>query len=188
MPGAISSSSFAAANPRQDSRLRIVLDDFRFGGPLLAAVAHLLLAGRRPERGERFGSGDVDVRVGKSAIPPMWSVSKCVTTMWRTSSRRKPSRRSGVQRFRWYEHRPGDEADRAHPSGGSAQSCEPEAGVDENQTVVGLDEQHVTDASGRAGEVHRAAVEVVDLHVLRVPTRASSSPRPIWVTRLAESK
>ena len=88
--------------------------------------------------------------------------------------------------FGRHEDRPGDEAHRAHPSRRVGAVVDPESGVDENQTVVGLDEQHVTDAVRRTRRVHRAAVEVVDLHCS--PTRASSSPRPIWVTRLAESK
>ena len=62
------------------------------------------------------------------------------------------------------EHRPGDEAHRAHPSWWVGAVVDPEAGVDENQTVVGLDEQHMTDAVGRARRMHRAAVEMVDLH------------------------
>ena len=63
-----------------------------------------------------------------------------------------------------HEHRSGDEADRAHPCWRVGAVVDPEAGVDENQAVIGLDEQHMTDAVGRARRVHRAAIEMVDLH------------------------
>ncbi len=80
-----------------------------------------------------------------------------------------------------------DETRRADP-GGVIAIVRAVAGVDEDQTVVGLHEQHVADDRRCPEWAHRPAVEVMDLHSSPVPTRASSSPRPIWVTRLAESK
>ncbi len=99
------------------------------------------------------------------------------------------------RRFGRDEHRPGEEPDRPHPSRRVGAVVQAEAGVDEDQTVVGFDEQDVTDAYRSTRRVHGAAVEVVDLHrpfcssrAPASPTRASTSPRPICVTRLAESK
>ena len=80
----------------------------------------------------------------------------------------------------------GDEADRSHPPLRVGAVVDSEAGVDEDQAVVGLHQQHVAHALRSANRVHGAAVEMVDLHWS--PARASTSPRPIWVTRLAESK
>jgi len=39
-----------------------------------------------------------------------------------------------------HEHRSGDEPHRAHPSWWVGAVVDPEAGVDENQTILGLDE------------------------------------------------
>ena len=94
----------------------------------------------------------------------MWSMSKWVTTMWRTSSRVKPRRstwrsavssRSSTGLKRW----------RVGPTrGGVVAVVRTVAGVDEHQAVVGLDEQHVADHWRCDVRVHRPAVEVVDLH------------------------
>ena len=86
------------------------------------------------------------------------------------------------------EHRPGDEPHRPDPFCRIGAVLEAEAGVDEDQAVVGLDQQNVADTVRGPRRVHRAAVEMMNLHCSVVPTRASTSPRPIWVTRLAESK
>jgi len=61
-----------------------------------------------------------------------------------------------------------------------------EPGIDEDQAVVGLQQQYMTHALGSEDRVHGPAVEVVNLHCWA--TSASTSPRPICVTRLAESK
>ncbi len=84
------------------------------------------------------------------------------------------------------EHGPGDEPDRSHPSLRVGAVVDSEAGVDEDQAVVGFDQQHMADALRPADRVHGAAVEMVNLHCS--PAGASTSPRPICVTRLAESK
>ena len=93
------------------------------------------------------------------------------------------------------EFRPGEEPNRPHPSLRIGAVVDAEAGVDENETVVCFQQQDMAYAYGPLRGVHGAAVEVVDLHRLfcssgapASPTSASNSPRPICVTRLAESK
>ena len=86
------------------------------------------------------------------------------------------------------EHRPGDEPHRPDSFGRIGAVLEAEPGVDEDQAGVGLEQQDVTNTVGRPRRVHGAAVEVTNLHCCVVPIRVSTSPRPIWVTRLAESK
>ena len=62
------------------------------------------------------------------------------------------------------EHRPGDEPHRPDPSWRIGAVVKAEPGVDEDQAVVGLDQQHVTNTVGSPRRVHRAAVEVMNLH------------------------
>ena len=76
------------------------------------------------------------------------------------------------------EHRSGDEPDRPHPSLRIGAVVDSEAGVDEDQAVVGLHQQHMAYALGTANRVHGAAVEMVDLHRSARPQiarRASSN-------------
>jgi hypothetical protein len=84
------------------------------------------------------------------------------------------------------EHRPGDEPHRPDPSWRIGAVVKAKPGVDEDQAVVGLDQQHMTNTVGSPRRMHGAAVEVMNPRCS--PTRASTSPRPICVTRLAESK
>jgi hypothetical protein len=59
--------------------------------------------------------------------------------------------------------RPTEEPYRPQPGPGARAVVGAEAGVDEDEAVVGLDQQHVADQ--RCGrQTHRAAVEVVHLH------------------------
>ena len=94
-----------------------------------------------------------------------------------------------------FENRPGDEADRPDPALWVCAVVDTEAGVDEDEAVVGFQEQDMAYAFRALDRVHGAAVEMVDLHRLPRSSSASVSPasasislRPICVTRLAESK
>ncbi len=73
------------------------------------------------------------------------------------------------------ERRP-QQVTRGADAGGIGAVLEAEAGVDEHQPVVGLDEQHVAHDGG-ARCVHGAAVEVMDLHA-HDPIHGHLSGRP----------
>ena len=66
--------------------------------------------------------------------------------------------------------------------------------VDQHQPVVGFDQQHVADHRGAAVFMVPQLRWWTFMPVQRLTqasplaASASSSPRPIWVTRLAESK
>ena len=60
------------------------------GGDLHGAITSSLPKARRVRRGAKLGCENVDRRAGKSPMPPAWSRSRWVGTMWRTSSERKP--------------------------------------------------------------------------------------------------
>lgn len=62
-----------------------VLHQLRAVGPLSASISQSLAERRGVDGTAGFGGGDVEVSLGKSAIPPMWSKSKWVSTMCRTS-------------------------------------------------------------------------------------------------------
>jgi hypothetical protein len=97
--------------------------------------------------------------------------------MWRTSARGEPqSLDLADRRFSLVEDR-FEVVARGSDAGVFVTVLRPVSGVDENQAVAGLDEQHVADHRRQSVRVHRPAVEVVDLHSSPVPTRANSSPR-----------
>ena len=160
---------------------------------MLSSVAHCwwpyrtFLTGGRGECRERFRSGDVDLRMRKiryaADMVRVEVRDHNVADVLKAEAELVDLVR---RRFGGHQHGSGDEPDRPHSSRRIGAVVQAETGIDEDQPVVCLDEQHVTDTRGSAGKVHRAAVEVVNLHCS--PTRASTSPRPICVTRLAESK
>ncbi len=187
MPGAMSSSSFAAANPRQASPVGSCSTTSRSFAhccrPYLTRSARV----GDGERRDRFGRGDVKLRVRKvRRAADMVAVQVGQDDVADVLAAVPQSVELVGRRLACLKDRPGEEPDRAHPSFRVGAVVDAVAGVDEDQTVVGLHHQHMTDALRTANGVHGAAVEMVDLHCS--PTRASTSPRPICVTRLAESK
>ena len=174
MPGEISVELLGGGEPAPLLALRIVLDDVGFVRPLRGAVANLLPPRRSPDRTERFCGREVDLRGGEVGDPPAWSRSRCVMMMCRTSSRAKPSRSiwwatvSSWLRIALTMRRVGPTR-----FGIVAVMCAV-ATVDQDQPVVGFDQQHVADHRG-GRHVHGAAVEVVDLHASPGPPDARSS-------------
>jgi hypothetical protein len=67
--------------------------------------------------------------------------------------------------FLTFEHRADEVSGRSHPPGGIVAVLRPEAGVDQYQTVAGLDEQHMAHHFAAPERVQGSAVEVVNLHV-----------------------
>ena len=90
--------------------------------------------------------------------------------------------------FRRVEHRADQVPRRSHPPGGIVAVLRPEAGVDQYQTVVGLDEQHVAHHLAAPERVQGSAVEVMNLHTCSLHgrwlvTRESRRSRCSWCRR-----
>ena len=135
-----------------------------------------------------FGAGGVDLRVGK-----VGDAADVVHVEMRDDDvadvvAGEPEPLDLAQRrFVVVEHRL-EEVARGPDAGVVVTVVRPVSRVDENQAVVGLDEQHVTDDLGAPYGCIVPQLRWWTFTVLPIPTRASSSPRPICVTRLAESK
>ncbi len=166
----------------------VVLDDLGPVRPLAGAKAHLLLERRFTHSALYFGAGGVDLCVGKVGdAADVVHVEMRDDDVADIGAGEAEALHLAQRRLAVVEHRL-EEVARGPDAGVVVAVVRPVSGVDENQAVVGLDEQYVTDDSRCYVRVHRPAVQMVDLHSSPDPARASSSPRPICVTRLAESK
>ena len=132
-----------------------VFDDAQLGCPLLVAISNLLLTGGRGECRERFRSGDVDLRMRKIRYAAdMVRVEVRDHNVADVLTAEAELVDLVRRRFGGHQHGSGDEPDRPHSSRRIGAVVQAETGIDEDQPVVCLDEQHVTDTRGSAGNVH----------------------------------
>ena len=174
MPGEISVSSLAAANPRHFSPRGSCSTMLGFVRPLRGAVANLLPPRRRPNRAERLCRREVDLRGGE-----VGHTARVVQVQMRDDdvphviSRKAQPVDLVDDGFVVVEDRPDHVPGRPNPLGIVA-VMRAVATVNQDESVVGFDQQHVADH--RCGRhVHGAAVEVVNLHASGTPRRAASN-------------
>ena len=116
---------------------------------------------------------------GKSQIPPAWSRSRWVGTMWRTSLGRKPISATCLSAVSATSSRGrADCVEQESEPPRLVDILDPEPGIDQDQAVIALDQQAVA-AHGRgrqraagaaeqlpAARTERPAIEVMDAHGL----------------------
>ena len=145
--------------------VRGVLDDLGSVGPLDRAKAKLLATCRCLQRSERLPRSDVDLGLGKigdaADVVAVEVSNDDVAHVITAKAKLLNLIDGGLRRIQnWADQMPRG----SHPPGWIAAILRSEAAVDQHQTVIGLDEQHVADHLAAPERVHGSAVEVVNLH------------------------
>jgi hypothetical protein len=145
--------------------VRGVLDDLGAVRPQDRAEAEPFTTRRGPQRAERLCGGDVYLGLGKVAYAADMVAVEVrdddVAHVVAVKAELLDLMYGGLLTF---EHRADEVSGRSHPTGGVVAVLRAEAGVDQNQTVAGLDQQHVAYQLTAPGRVHGSAVEVMNLH------------------------
>ena len=159
--------------------LRSVLDDLGAVRPLHRAEAEPLSARRGAQRAERLCGSDVYLGLGEFGY-----AADVVAIEMRDDdvAHVVPSKTELLDLsdggFLALQHWADEVSRRPHPLCGIAAVFRPEAGVDQDQTVVGLDEQHVAHHPATPVGVQGSAVEVVNLHTSSVLDERPRRERP----------